>query len=479
MVGKNKAWLAFDLGASSGRAILASLSEDKSRLEIQEVHRFKNAPYEKDGHWYWNYDAICNELTAGLQKACSMHDNIVSYSIDTWGVDYALFKKGKIVRDPFNYRDLRNNAALEEHQKFLSKEKFFQRNGIQPLVFNTIYQLSAHRKEFPNDLDGAKLLLIPDALHYFLTGEETCETTEASTGALLNPETRIWDYKSFEEIGLSKEILTKLVEPSSMGLKLRPEICKNGIYPIRSVKCCSHDTASAVLAVPVTNGKHPLYISLGTWALLGTEMEQANTSVNALNNGYTNSWGINRSFCFLVNIIGTWLLQETRRVWLEQGKQISFADMERMARESKSNTCLINPDEPQLLQPGDMPSRIREICKRMGYRKPLSDAEVVRCIYDSLVQCFQKRIEGLEQITKIPYDSLNILGGGTKDTFLMQLTANCTGKKVIAGPTEATAIGNVLTQMIADGTIDSVQAARELVIRSFPVKTYFPSQTEI
>lgn len=469
---EQKHYLAFDLGASSGRAILGSVRN--GRLELEEIHRFKNYPYEKDGHYFWDFHALLGELETGLKKAAAITHDLVSFSIDTWGVDYALFRNGELIHDPYCYRDGRTESAIEDFHKRIPKADFYARNGIQPLVFNTIYQLCAELRDNPAAMDGSMMLLIPDALHFMLTGTATSEITIASTGALLKAGSPEWDTDALYQLaGLPASLFTKLMPPASPAGCLKAETAARlGIQRIPAVKCASHDTASAVLAMPCVDPEKALYISLGTWALLGAELRSAILTPEAMESHFTNERGVEDTFRFLCNIMGTWLLQETRRTWTEQGKDISFADMEAMAAPLDGQSFRIDPDDAAFFPPGDMPERIRRYCREHGQGEIPDDAALVRCIYDSLADCFKKRIEQLESITGKHFDTINILGGGTRDRFFMRLAARTTGRRVLAGPTEATAIGNILAQMIAGGELKNAAEARALVAKSFPLAVY-------
>jgi len=469
---ENRQYLAFDLGASSGRAILGSVKN--GRLELEEIHRFRNYPYEKDGHYFWDFRALLGELETGLKKAAAAAPDLASFSIDTWGVDYALFRDGELIHDPYCYRDGRTESAMEAFHQKISKADFYAHNGIQPLVFNTIYQLCAELRDHPDALDGSTMLFMPDALHYMLTGTATSEVTIASTGAVLKGDAPEWATDDLRELaGLPAGIFTKLVPPASPAGMLKAETAARlGTPRIPAVKCASHDTASAVLAMPCIDPEKALYVSLGTWALLGAELRSAVRTQEALDSHFTNERGMEDTFRFLCNIMGTWLLQETRRTWTEQGRDISFADMEAMAAPLDGQAFRIDPDDPVFFPPGDMPARVRRYCAEHGQGELPDDAALVRCIYDSLADCFEKRIGQLEAITGKTFDTLNILGGGTRDRFFMRLVAKTTGRRVLAGPTEATAIGNILAQMIAGGALKNVAEARALVAKSFPLAVY-------
>jgi len=469
---QERQYLAFDLGASSGRAILGRAREGK--LELEEIHRFKNYPGKRAGHYFWDFQALLAELETGLKKAYAAAPGLAGFSLDTWGVDYALFRGGELLHDPYCYRDGRTEAAIKAFHKIIGKADFYARNGIQPMVFNTVYQLCAELRDDPAALNGSMMLNMPDALHFMLTGTATSETTIASTGALLKAGSPEWDLDALTGLaGLPAGLFAKLVPPASPAGRLKAETAERlGIPRIPAFKCASHDTASAVLAMPCPVPEKALYISLGTWALLGAELRSAILTPEALESGFTNERGVENTFRFLVNIMGTWLLQETRRTWMEQGRDISFADMEAMAAPLDGQPFRIDLDDPVFFPPGDMPERVRRYCREHGQGDIPDDAALVRCIYDSLADCFRKRIEQLESITGKKFDTLNILGGGTRDKFFMRLVAETTGRRVLAGPAEATAIGNVLSQMIADGTLDNAAAARALVAASFPLDVY-------
>ncbi len=467
-----KSYLAFDLGASSGRAILGRVRE--GRLELQEVHRFRNYPYEEAGHYRWDFRGLLRELEIGLRKAVEAAPDLASYSVDTWGVDYALFRGDELLHDPYCYRDGRTEAAIEDFHKRISKADFYARNGIQPMVFNTVYQLVAELRDDPAALDGSLMLNMPDALHFMLTGTATSEVTIASTGALLEAASPEWDMEALTGLaGLPAGLFPPLVPPGSQAGELKPEVAARlGIPRVRAVKCASHDTASAVLAMPCADPEKALYISLGTWALLGAERRAAVTARDALDAQFTNERGFGGTFRCLCNIMGTWPLQETRRIWTEHGREVSFAQMEAMAAPLDGQPWRIDLDDPAFFPPGDMPRRIRDYCREHGQGELPDDAALVRCIYDSLADCFRAKIDRLETLTGRTFDAINILGGGVRDRFLMELVAKTSHRTVLAGPSEATAIGNILAQMMAAGELKTIAQARELVAASFPPERF-------
>ena len=469
-----KYYLAFDLGASSGRGILGHIDGD-GKLILEEIHRFKNFPSEADGHFRWDFKSLLGEIKTGIRKAYAVTTDIVSLSIDTWGVDYAFFRNGELIRDPYCYRDSRTTPAMEQfHKDVMSSEDLYLRTGIQQMVFNTIYQLYAHKQMHPEDFGpDCVALLMPDALIYCLTGEMSSEYTIASTTAIADPVTRTWDTGLLEKAGIPAHILPPIEMAAKRTFCLSEAVATElGVPRLGVVKCGSHDTASAVSCTPCDADSKWLYISSGTWALLGAELAQPFLKTTALDAHYTNEGAVDGKIRFLTNIMGTWLLQETRRVWQESGRDISFAQMEQMAQTAPDAGLVFPPNDPVFLAPGDMPGRIREWFRNAGKPVPERDEALLRAIYDSLAICFRDSIQALEKLLGTKYDVLHILGGAIRDEFLMKLTAKATGMKVLTGPLEATATGNILAQMLADGTIADVQSARELVRRSCEIKEY-------
>lgn len=468
-----KSYLAFDLGASSGRGIIGKIKDGK--LHLTEVHRFGNGPVEKDGSLYWEFDKLCKEIKTGIKKAVATGEKISSIAIDTWGVDYVLFKNGTPVRMPYHYRDSRTNSVPEKIFKIISQDEIYARSGIQFMQLNTLYQLFAHKEAHPEDFHGSVMLLMPDALTCMLNGDATCEYSEASTSNLLDPHGREWDFELIDRLGIPRSIFPKIVPPCSKSLPLKKSIEDEiGCGPIPMVKIGSHDTASAVAAVPASPDKKWAYISCGTWALLGAEIDNPILTEEAGTAPFTNEGGLNNKIRFLTNIMGTWLFQETRRIWREQGRDLSFGELNRMAKSAEGLRFFINPNDNIFFTPGDMPAKVAAFCREHGQGEIPDDGSLLRCIYDSLALCFQSKLEKLQELLGVKYECLNIVGGGTQDTLLMQLTADCLGIPVVAGPVEATAIGNILGQAIADNDIYSLAEARELVRRSFEVQEYLP-----
>ena len=467
-------YLAFDLGASSGRGIIGKF--ENNRLELSEVHRFSNGPVEKNGSLFWDIESQFSEIKTGIGKAVAAGHKISGIAIDTWGVDYVLLgKNGKFVRNPYHYRDARTNEAPEKLFKIMPFEKVYEKTGIQFMQLNSLYQLFAHREKHPEDMKDSTFLLMPDALSYMLCGKAECEYTDASTTQLLDAEKGDWDFELIEKTGIPKSIFPKIVPPCTKAGVLREELQGEfGCGPIPVFHVGSHDTASAVASVPAVKGEKWAYISCGTWALLGVEIDRPVLTEKARKACYTNEGGLDGKIRFLTNIMGLWLLQECSRVWNEKGKKYSYSDMVKMADTAKPMKFLVNPNNQRFLAPCDMPEKIREYCRDTEQGEIKDDAAVIRCVLDSLALCFRAKTEELQEIMGIKYEVLHIVGGGCQNKLLMQLSADAMGIPVMAGPVEATAIGNIMAQAIADGKLDSLEKGRAIVKTSFPVETYTP-----
>ena len=473
-----KHYLAFDLGASSGRAIIGTIDDNK-KMTLQEVHRFANGPSRHDdGALYWEFDALVNELKSGIRKAVEIQPEISSIGIDTWGVDYVLFNRQtkQMIRLPYNYRDERTATIPEKVFQKISRTEIYQRTGMQYMTINTLYQLVAHKEQHPEDFEDSFLLFIPDALAYLFGGNATNEYTDASTSNLLDAARRDWDWDLIDKLELPRSIFAPLVQPCTLNGTLSQEICDLlGAPAIPLVKVGSHDTASAVAAVPAPTDRSWAYVSCGTWALLGAEIAEPIMVPAGEAAPFTNEGGLERTIRFLTNIMGSWLFQEVRRVWNEAGRNISFMEMERMAGEAEGFAFLINPNDQSFLTPGDMPEKIREFCRATGQGNIPDDAALLRAIYDSLALCFRSKLELLGEILNTRYECLNMVGGGTKDRRLLQATADALGIRVVGGPVEATATGNILAQAIAMKDIANLAEGREIVKNSFETAVYEPN----
>ena len=470
-------FLAFDLGASSGRGILGILKDGK--LELQEIHRFPNGHKEINGQLFWDYPALVKELKEGLKKALAITKDIAAIGVDTWGVDYVLFDKDtrEMKCLPYHYRDSRTEKYIDEIWNKVSRDDIYKRTGIQFMPFNTLYQLYAHMKDNPEDLKNVQFLHMPDALAFALGGNFETEYTTASTGNLVDAKTQDWDFELIDKLGLPRDIFPKIVQPCCFSGVLSEELQKELDAPaIPIVKVGGHDTASAVVAVPAQPGEKFAYISCGTWALLGAELNAP--SLDVKNQIFTNEGGVDRTIRYLTNIMGCWLLQETRRDWVANGKNIGFAEMSKTGAETEGFKYLINPNNAFFSAPDNMPARIREFASRYTPEaKDMSDADLLRTLYDSLGLCFRKKLADLSAITGIDYKVLNIIGGGTQDRTLMQASADAGQITVVAGPVEATAIGNILAMAIALKEVASLDDARKIVRDSFEVITYTPDKS--
>ena len=466
--------LAIDLGASSGRGIVGSF--DGKKLTLRENHRFSNDPVITNGRMYWDILRIFHEIKQSITKTVLEGDNVRSIGIDTWGVDYALMDRfGRMLANPTHYRDVRTNGIADYVAKTLPLETLYDRAGIQCLNFNTIFQLAADLRDDPHVFDNVERMLnIPDLLNYFLTGNMANEYTILSTGALLDAAKRDYAFDLTDKLGIPRKLFGEVVQPGYKVGKLLPQVLEEtGRTDADVITVASHDTASAVIAVP-TQEEDFIYISSGTWSLMGTELKSPliNEKSRALN--LTNEGGAMGTIRFLKNIMGLWLIQESRRQWRREGHEYSFAQMEAWAKECTPLRSLIDPDDASFGVPGNMPERVREFCRRTGQPVPETVGEVVRCIYESLALKYRKTAESIEDLMGRKAKVIHVVGGGTKDRFLSQMTADACGIPVAAGPEEATAIGNLMMQAIAAGEVANLSEARQVVADSFELKRYEP-----
>lgn len=465
--------LAFDFGASSGRAIIGTFENGK--ISLEEIHRFDNGPVLMNGGFYWDLPKLFHEVKQGLIKAEKY--GYESIGIDTWGVDYALITlDGLLLGNPYNYRDERTIPVFEKIKETIGESKLYKMTGIQNMNINTLYQLLETKENHPDFYALAdRIILMPDLFGYLLTGKVYAERSMASTTQLLDPYTKEWNKKLIDKLGLDITKFPELVDSGTQIAPIREDICKElDITPKMLTAIAGHDTASAVVAVPA-KVKDFVYISCGTWSLFGTELDEPCITEMSAEMNITNEGGHNRTTRFLKNIIGLWMIQETRRQFKREGKDYSYADMEKMARESKAMQCFIDPDDPRFTPPGNQIQRIREFCQETGQYVPQTDGEIVRCIYESLAMKYKYTFENLQKCTGKTFEAIHMVGGGTKDGFLCQMTADATNVPVIAGPIEATAAGNIAVQLIAAGEIKDLKEAREIIADSFSVQEFTPS----
>ncbi len=467
-----KHYLAVDLGASSGRTIVGTLDEGK--LTLKEMNRFWNGPTEIRGTLHWDFVHLFRCIQEGIALAKKeFGDGLVSMGIDTWGVDFGLFDAdGKLLRNPVNYRDSRTNGMFEKVFERVPKEEVFAQTGIQFMEINTLYQLMALSLSDSAQYRMAdKLLFSPDLLGYWLTGNMVAERSIASTSQFYNPVTKDWAYDLLEKLGIRTDLFADLVDPGTV-------IGETDGLPVVAVG--GHDTASAFAAVPVSEGEHCAFLSSGTWSLLGTELTEPVINEGSLAANFTNEVGVCGTIRFLKNLSGLWIIQELRRVWNEQDCDYSWAAMEHMALEAQPFEFFIDPSDEGFLAPGDMPSRIQDYCEHTGQGRPETHAQILRAAYEGLALLYADVYESLETLSGRKLDILRIVGGGCKDTLLNQLAANATGRKVVTGPTEATATGNLIVQMLAMGDIQSLDDGREIIRNSFAgeTKEFIPQNTD-
>lgn len=476
---KTYKFLAFDFGASSGRAMLAKF--DGEKITLEEKHRFSNDPVTVNGGMYWDVLRLFHEIKQGILKCANSGDrDIDCIGIDTWGVDYGyLDKNGKLLGNPHHYRDPRTDGMYDEAFKLVPKEEIFKETGIAFNWFNTVYQLLSEKLSGDVTLENAdKLLFMPDLLNYFLTGEKRCEYTIASTSQMFNSEKFEWADDMLKKMNIPTDIFADMIYPGEKVGVLKPELAEElGVAQIPVIAVASHDTGSAVASVPVAKGEDFVYISSGTWSLMGVELDKPMVTGDALKHNFTNEGGVGKTIRFLKNIMGLWLIQESRRQWDREGKLLSFDELEKQANEAEPFASLINPDYHKFQTPGNMPERIREYCRKTGQKVPETKGEIVRCIAESLAFTYRRTVEGMEEVTGKKYNVINIVGGGIKDKMICRFTANATKRIVSTGPVEATSIGNVIVQGIATGAIKDLYEGRQIVKNSFPIDEYKPENS--
>lgn len=462
-----KYFLAIDIGASSGRHILGSLEDGKIKLE--EVYRFWNGMDDIDGTLCWDVDRLFGEIIEGMKKCKEIGKIPVSVGIDTWGVDFVLLDEAdQIVGQAVGYRDHRTDGMDEEVYQIIKEDDLYARTGIQKAIFNTIYQLMAIRKQHPEQLEkAAAMLMIPDYFHFKLSGNKVQEYSEATTGQLVNPETKDWDYELIEMLGFPKNIFQKMHMPGAVIGSLTEEVQEMVGYDCQVVLPPTHDTASAVMAVP-SNEENVCYISSGTWSLMGVERTDADCSMKSKEANFTNEGGYGGSITYLANIMGLWMIQSVRN---KLAPDMSYGDLcEQASKEDIAS--IVDCQDDCFLSPDDMVEEIREYCRKSSQDVPETLPQLASVVYNSLAKCYAEKLNEIEKLTGARYDRIHIIGGGSNAGYLNELTANYTKVPVYAGPGEATAIGNILTQMIQDGVFDDLAQARECVAKSFEIRIY-------
>lgn len=465
--------LAFDLGAESGRAILGLF--DGKRLELSEVHRFPNVPVQIFDHLYWDPLRLFAELQHGL-GLCASRGRLDAMGIDTWGVDFALLGRGDVLlENPRHYRDPRTDGMLEAAFARLPRAAIFARTGVQFLKINTLYQLLAMRLQQSPVLEMAEhFLMMADLFNFFFTGVKVCEFSNATTTQFYDPSAGRWSTEVLEQLGLPTAFLPQLVPPGTPLGNLLPAIAgRTGLGPVPVLAPATHDTGSAVAAIP-TETRDYAYISSGTWSLMGVELDDPLISEAALCHNFTNEGGVGHTFRFLKNIMGLWLVQECRRAWERQGRAFSYAELAEKACQAPAFVALIDPDHHSFLAPGDMPARLRAFCQRTGQLPPDDEGAMIRMVLESLALKYRQVLEGLEEILGRRLECIHAVGGGIQNQLLCQFTAEATGRPLIAGPLEATAIGNLMVLALGRGEVGSLAQAREVVRHSFAPVLYQP-----
>lgn len=466
--------LAFDIGASSGRALTGTLQNQ--RLIVEEILRFPNDPVLAGNHLYWDILRLFHDIKQGIVKARHAGCIPVSIALDSWAIDYGLLgRSGELLGNPYHYRDHRTDRIMEEVFQIMPKEEIFRKTGIQFLPFNTIYQLYAAKQANPSLFRESKhFLMIPDLLRYFLTGQIRSEFSNATTTQLYNPALGRWDADLLQRLGIPEHIFSDIVSPASFAGHLRPSVCDElGVPRIPVHAVAEHDTGSAVAAIPAEQEDF-LYLICGTWSLMGTEVKEALINDQVLAFNFTNEGGVGQTFRLLKNIMGLWIIQECLREWNKAGKSFGFEELVTIAGQAKPFTSFIDPDDLSFMKPTHMPQQVRQFCRKTDQLVPEDVGSITRCVLESLALKYRYVFERTEQLTGKRFNGLHMVGGGIHNKLLCQFTANAIGRPVWAGPAEASAIGNILVQYIALGQISGIKEARAIVRNSFPLETYYP-----
>ncbi|MFN8661283.1 MAG: rhamnulokinase family protein [Thermomicrobiales bacterium] len=471
--------LAVDLGASGGKVFAGSF--DGERLSVREVHRFRNDPVRAAGHLHWDILRLLHEITQGMRAACNLGSEIgelSSLALDSWGCDFGLLdRNGELAGNPYHYRDGGTPAAMDEVLRKVPATEIFAQTGVQFIAPNTLYQLYALKRRDSTALERAEtLLLIPDLLRYLLTGEMSSEYTNATTTQFLNIHTGDWDRDLLRRLDLPDQILAPIVRPAIVAGRLRADVrAETGTAALPVMAVGSHDTASAVAATPAA-GRFA-YLSSGTWSLLGTELDHPVIEPRALEWNFTNEGGLNGTYRLLKNITGLWLVERCRHAWEREGIWPGYENMTQHILAARPFMAFIDPNDLRFLNPLDMPAAIVNFCRDSGQEIPQTPAEVMRVVLESLAFTYRFVLERTAALSGHNFPGLHVVGGGTQNTLLQQFTADAIGRPVWAGPTEATAIGNVLGQLLAVRRIGSLQEGRDIVRASFPLITYEPANT--
>ncbi|GAA1058666.1 rhamnulokinase [Agromyces bracchium] len=466
---------AVDLGATSGRVIVGHVDQSAGRLDLDHVARFPNGPVRLASGLHWDVTGLYRDLANGLAEAFRREPGVRSIGVDSWAVDYGLLRGDRLIGEPFHYRDARNEAAVERVHARVPFAELYRRNGLQFLPFNTLYQLAAEQRGGWLDLADS-LLLIPDLIAFQLTGARLSERTNASTTGLVDVSTGEWDDALIAELGLPASVFAPLVEPGASVGSLRPEVANDLGAPagIEVVAVGSHDTASAVVAVPM-RAESAAYISCGTWGLVGVELERPVTTDAAREANFTNEGGVDGRVRFLHNVMGLWLLSESVRWWERDGDTIDLPELLAAAASVTAPVTVFDANDPRFMPPGDLPGRIAEWCAEHGVPAPQNRAEFARSIIESLAEAFAGAVRSASVLSGVDVETIHVVGGGSLNELLCQRTADRSGLPVLAGPVEATAIGNVLVQARAQGFASGdLESLRALVAQAFAPRRYEP-----
>ncbi len=470
--------LAFDFGASSGRAIIGEF--DGEKITLREVHRFSNDPVTINGTVYWDVQRLFFEIKQGILKA-KEDGGFDSIGIDTWGVDFGLLRKdGTLVENPVHYRDKRNDGMVEKAKKYMSHERMYDITGIQFMDFNTIFQLLSLKENRPYILEEAEtLLFMPDLLAYMLSGVKSTEYSIATTSQMVDLKTRNWSDEILDTFGIKKSLLTDIVPTGTVIGKLSKDICEElGVPEADIISVASHDTQSAISAAPCEYEDFA-FISSGTWSLFGTEVKEPVLNEASKKLNVTNEGGYDYSIAFLKNICGLWLIQESRRQWIREGTEYSYAELEKLALECEPLKCFIDPDAPEFAVMGNIPKRVKEYCEKTNQYVPQTVGEIMRCIYESLALKYRLTFDGIMECTGKKYDRIHVMGGGTKDKLLLNMTAQSCNVDVYGGPIEATALGNIAIQLISSGAIADIKQARKIIAQGENLKHHAPENRDV
>ena len=471
----SKPYLAFDFGAESGRAVLGHLRS--GILTIEEVHRFRNEPVEYGDSLHWDVPRLWFEVRKALTGVEQME--LAGIGVDAWGVDYALLgERGELLQNPYHYRDRRTQGVMEEVFRKVPREEIYRQTGIQFMPINTLYQLYAAQRDTPTIFSAARqLVTIPDLFNYWLTGNAVCEFTNATTTQLVDPVRRAWATDLMQKVGLRPELPAPIAEPGSIVGTLLPTVTQTpSAAPTPVIAPACHDTGSAVASITARDGT--AFLSSGTWSLIGTELNAPVLTPQALKLNFTNEGGVNGTTRLLKNVMGLWMLQGCRNAWSAHGQNTGYRELIELAGCEPAFAHLVDPDADSFLRPSDMPGAIDDFCRKTRQPVPATPGAYVRCVLESLALKYRTVLQSLEQITAKPIQQIRVIGGGSKNRLLNQFTADATGRRVLAGPAEATAIGNIAIQILATGEASSLGEVRAMVDRSFPIEVFDPVDTE-